>query len=204
MKNTLKIDAHCPLDVSHFAYSVDIAVMKKLARLANAIMSGFDELVTGPQEQIIGPSLDVIHGRHVSGFIPFQDGGYSVSAFYRNDVDSTYHFTAAQTEFNNFQDDECYQSFILEHDLPQGSTCSEWNESTQSGYHKWENSYFEPALLTFDVYSKDGRIMLHSHINYKDAPYYRASYTETIKDIELSESKFLKMPYAALIEMMKA
>lgn len=186
-------------ETRNFADSVPQTIRDKLYTLAVAVQDNF----ISDQGESIGTSrLDAIYGYAYDGYIPFQLGGYEVSEFYHNDVDPSYHFTEAQTDYNNKSLENCYKSFAFDHSFEDDFTIDCLSPEMQDAFYEYEYDWFEPALLRFELWVKDlSTVELQLGINYKDAPYYRTKYDDTlftlslpIKDImQINSEDFIKL-----------
>lgn len=188
-------------DTAHFADSVPQAVRDKLLMLATAVKDGF----IGEQGEAYGSTtLDAIYGQAYSGYIPLQLGGYEVSELYRNDTDSSYHFTKEQTDFNNKQSEDCYEAFARDNGLENDFTIDCMSPEMQDAFYDYENEWFEPALLRFELCLKDlNTVEIQLGINYSDAPYYRTQYDETIFATTLAIEELLKITSEDFIKLLE-
>lgn len=193
--------------MKNFKRTVPSELAAKMKDLAESI--DFSELVSGWKESYGEQKLDEIQGNAVSGWIPKQDGGFTVSQLYASDIDSSYHFTVAQTDFVNNLSDDCYHAFLMDNKIDPEE---ELTEEQREEFYEYEREWFnDGALLSFDIFCdgfaewKNGEktVLLRLSINYKDAPYFREKYAEDIKQEILSIEEFMAEENAAIIERFK-
>lgn len=168
----------------NFKRIIPTELQEKIKNLAESVE--FREIISGYQESIAEQEIFPIEGNYRDGWMPLQDGGFSVDQFYRSDVDSTYHFTQKQTEYMLEQYKHCLDQFIEDNNLDfidydDNEICEQLSE--------YENEWFEPALLQFQVFVESENkfnngspfnVVCRLSINYKDAPYYREKHAEDI------------------------
>lgn len=194
--------------LKNFKSSVPADLQNKIKELADSVdlsdiarqyvMSG------GCGEQ----RLEEIEGNYVSGWMPKQDGGFSVSDWYQNDIDSSYHFTEKQTEFNNDQQEQCFKAFLSDNDLDSEMLWDELTDEQKESLYDYEREWFEESLLQFQVFCEGytewtgdpKQVVMRLSINYKDAPYYREQYAEDIKTYILEVDEFMNTPIANILE----
>lgn len=83
-------------DFSHFDPAVPQALRERVQEFAVKIK---EDLLTGSFRESLGDTtIERIYGIYLSGWVPFQEGGYCVNSLYRYGEDPCYHFTAKQTE----------------------------------------------------------------------------------------------------------
>lgn len=179
-------------------------VQDKIRSLAESI--DFYELIGGHKESVCEQEISTIEGNYQSGWIPNQDGGFSVDQFYRSDTDSTYHFTQKQTDYIVDQHGIMLESFLDHRDIDEmdyddGILCDM--------LYEYEAEWFEPALLQFQVFVErhdrfddDSPIQVccRLSINYRDDPYYREKYSEDIKQEIYDLDEFMQLENSAIIE----
>jgi len=206
-------------DTSHFAPSVSQALRGKMFEVAEAIKEDF---ISDCGREAHGCNrIEPIYGKSYDGFIPFQDGGYEISEFYRNDIDSSYHFTKAQSESMERSKKDMYESFYHDHikgndkraadvKLDKDFSYSDLPEKLQSVFSDYENEWFESALLRCELWVSDGyhddkadTIYYRVSLGYKDAPYYRSKYDETLFEGNVSIKAFMKAKPEAFVAMLK-
>lgn len=195
------------MEFDNFKKSVPQNAQKKIHALAESI--DFYDLISGHHESMTEQEISPIEGNYRDGWIPHQDGGFGVDQFYRNDADSTYHFTQKQTEFMADYYDDMLESFCRDNDIESPDCIDYDDDSMLDKLSEYENGWFEPALLQFQVFVERAdrfdnespmQIVCRLSINYKDAPYYREKYAEDIKQEIYSLDEFMQLENNAIIE----
>lgn len=120
------------------------------------------DLITA--EHLEEQSFGIIQGRHESGWIPFQDGGEYTDVLIANGVDC--YITEKQKATNARLYDQ-----VME----------EYDGLDEEALHEVLYDTFQPALLTVEMYIREGLVHMALTINYSDAPYYRRQHAEVIK-----------------------
>ena len=154
-------------DTDHFNDKVPQELREKLHLIAETIKHDF---ISDPYkghsnvEAFACPAISEIYGYHISGFIPSQLGGYEITELYRHDIDSTYHFTNAQTEAANEQERHCYESFwrdflsdnkrTTDPKLDKNFTYQDLDAypDVQRKFEEYESEWLEPALLRVQIW----------------------------------------------------
>lgn len=187
-------------------------VQDKIHSLAESIE--FDDLISGWKESESEQEIYPIEGNYREGWIPNQDGGFSVDQFYRNDNDSTFHFTQKQSESMSEYYNDMLESFCRDNGI-ESIDCIDFDNDDAGLIDKlveYENNWFEPALLQFQVFIErfdrfddhsPMQIVCRLSINYKDAPYYREKYAEDIKQKIYTIDEFMQLENSAIIESFK-
>jgi hypothetical protein len=189
--------------------NVDLAVQNKLYALVQLakkdLISEFKESFGDDR------NIEEISGLPYSGFIPFQNGGFSICEYYRNDCDASYHFLAEQTINNYALESNMIDDFIRENELniqADNFDYNELSEDLQSDFEQLENEYFEPALLNFECWINNAKfnfcgnkqgVTIRLSINFKDAPYYRGKYATDLIDLNMSIKKFMHTSNSVII-----
>jgi hypothetical protein len=185
--------------MKNFKAAVPQAMQNKIKDFADNV--DFHSIVSGNRESYGTQTIHEIEGNYVSGWMPKQDGGFSVDEFYSNDIDSSHHFTDKQTEFNNDQSEQCHKAFLHDNGLPEDTAWDDLTEEQKDAFANYENEWFEPALLQLQIYvngfgtydtDKDKNVTIRLSINYKDAPYYRENSAEDIKQLVLTHDEFMQ------------
>ena len=197
--------------MENFKVGVPQEVQDKLHAIAQEIEENFRGMVNGCWLECTEPRLDTIEGNYRSGWMPNQDGGFSVNVFCQNDMDSSYHFTEKQTDYNNDQQKQCWESFLSDNDIDNETSYSDLTENEKENLHEYESGWFDYALLSFEMFvdgytdwkKDDKQVTLRASINYKDAPYYREKAAEDIKTLILEIDEFLKMANKDIIDQLK-
>lgn len=203
------------INFDHFKSLVPNAIKQKMLLIAELAK---DEIINNCNsgELIIEcENIGTIEGNYVSGWMPNQDGGYESSAFYRNEMDSSYHFTEKQKDYNSEQYENMLKDFCLDNDIEYSELDNKkLSEELQEKMYEYERDYFEEALLSFEIFADcadsdswskklKSAVTMRLSINYKDAPYYRQKYAENIKQVILSFDEFLDMPESGIINQFK-
>jgi hypothetical protein len=201
--------------MKNFKSSVPLLVQAKLHSLATELELTFSDVVgmlSSRAEPIGDVRLDEIEGNYVSGWMPRQDGGFNVNQLFRSDLDNSYHFTEKQTDFVKSQSEECYAAFFEDNGIDP-STWDDLTEEQKESYSEYENEWFEDgAMLEVQMYAngypgsyweeKEQTINIRVSINYRDAPYFRESSAEDIKQLILTEAEFMAADNAAIINQL--
>lgn len=186
-------------------------VQDKILSLVESI--DFSELISGWKESVTDQEISPIEGNYRSGWIPYQDGGFSVDQFYQSDTDSTYHFTQKQSEHMARYYDDMLESFCRDNGI-ESIDCIDFDndDGMVDKLSEYEMEWFEPALLQFQVFVErldrfddhsPMQVVCRLSINYKDAPYYREKYAEDIKQEIYSLDEFMQLENNAIIEAFK-
>jgi len=168
--------------MKHFNTAVSIELQSKLKDFSEAALSDF---ISGFSEDENRNSIDELCFEDQSDFLPIQLGGFTINEFYRNDLDPSYHFTKEQTEFNQKFFDAMIEEYKVDNNL-------EEIDYEDFDFQEWECELFESALLSLAAFVEtSGMVKLELTINYKDAPYYRSQFNETLKEMTFTEAEFL-------------
>lgn len=181
----------------HFNESVPTEVREALLALAE---SAKESLVSEIGEALYCANINNIHGVHYDGFVAYQKGGFEVSELISFDTDSTYHIDDQMTENANI-----YYEYMLEcasHDLE--FDCQDWNSLTEDQreeFGEYENEWFEPALIRFEVWvDDDDQIFVRLSVNDTDAPYYRSASDRTLYEKHMSQADLLTLDVEAFLQ----
>ena len=213
-------------DTGHFNDRVPQELRQRMLSAANAIK---DDFIGEQRESYGSQDISAIYGYHISGFIPFQLGGYEISELYRSDVDSSYHFTKAQTDAMNKAQESCYASFAWDYKdelLASGITGEklgdpDYGDIEKSGlenlFADYENDWFEPALLRCEIWVDDPNkevweignddvkpesVFIRLGLNYMDQPYYRSASDETLFQFNIPVADFMALDNDTLVKML--
>lgn len=197
--------------MKNFKSSVPVEIQNKIKEFADSV--DFRDLIKGHQSYGFEceQGLSEIEGNHVSGWIPHQDGGFSISQYCQCDEDSSYHFTEKQTEFMHESAKHCFDSFLSDNDLEAETEYDDLTEEQQERLFEYEMEWMDSALLelqifvegyqTYSIWGNDETtVTIRLSINYKDAPYYREKYAEDIKVMVLDIDEFLAMPNEEILK----
>jgi hypothetical protein len=186
----------------HFADHASLDVrqaLKELAQYAAEQFEGYERTpgcCVGGAEVYGEPSLDLIYGKDPGGFIPCQLGGYSATQNIRFDVDASYHVSEGMTAEANRLYELAYADALAEFGL---EADAEFTDEQNERLYKIEDEYFnDGALIEFecwlggDPYPETeaeqalGEVFMRLSVNYKDGPYFRSKYAETLKEFSFS------------------
>lgn len=159
-------------------------------------------------------STNPIYGYDPGGFIPFQDGGVEVNEFYRCDMDSTYWFTEKQAEYMYEFEKDMYKCMAHDLELPEDWDYDALPRDKQNEICEYENEWFDPALLRLEAWvegyhrggcDKDGpHFYLRVSLNYRDAPYYRTKYDDTLCSMgPITVDEFMNTPNEQIIDQLR-
>lgn len=190
----------------NFKKSVPQNVQKKIHALAESI--DFCDLISGHHESMTEQEISPIEGNYCSGWMPLQDGGFSVDQFYQSEIHMPT-FTQKQQDFISDQYNDMLECFMSDNGIEE---IDYEDEALMNRLHEYENEWWQPALLQFQVFAErvdrfdDNsplQVCCRLSINYKDAPYYREKYAEDIKQEIYSLDEFMKLENNAIIESFK-
>lgn len=194
----------------NFKRIVPTELQEKIKQLADLVE--FREIITGHQESMTEETIYPIEGNYRSGWMPNQDGGYSIDQFYRSDEDSTYHFTEKQTEWMDRYYDDMLESFCRDNDI-ENPDCIDYDSLQMvEQLSEYEFEWFEPSLLQFQVFAEREdkfndespfNVVCRLSINYKDAPYYREKYAEDLKVISYTMDEFMQTENRVIVAEFK-
>ena len=201
----------------HFAECVNTDICEKMADIAKAVES---EFIGDPSDKHRFEAYGCTHINDISGvsydgFFAYQNGGYSVTEVYQNNVDSSYHFLNEQTEYMNTCEKNLYDSFFNDNKekLQAMNLTAEFsysdlenNPELQREFEEYENEGFDPAILFFENWidrNEEKNIFFRVSINFKDAPYYRSKYATTIFEFSINEETLLKHDVETFIKVFK-
>lgn len=195
-KFTIKGDA---MTYENFKKIVPVELQEKIKQLTEKME--FGEILSGWQESMSEQTISPIEGNYRDGWMPNQDGGYSVDQFYLSDMGSIFHFTGKQTEWMNRCYDDMLESFCRDNDIENPDCINYDSLQVIEQLSEYEINWFDPALLQFQVFVEredrfDDRspmsVVCRLSINYKDAPYYREKYAEDIRVISYTMEEFMQ------------
>jgi hypothetical protein len=137
-------------------------------------------------------TIEPISGVGYDGFMPWQDGGYELTAYYRNECDASFHFCAEQTEFNTAIDERAHAEFYADNNINPLTEYDDLTDDQQHDLDELESNLFEDAPVSFYAYAKDGNIILRLAINFRDAEYGREKYEHVLKEKTIKYSTFAR------------
>lgn len=183
----------------NFKPYVNRRVADKIYDLVSGV--GFDALLPNTMYESYGTDhINPIEGNARSGWFPFQDGGYARSTLIRNDIDISYHVTKGQTEAVEQASKNMLDSFMLDYGIDPDEGVDYDDDDLMNKLSEYENEWHDPALLSFSVIVKEGCVGISLSVNYRDAPYYREKYGETIHEIVVDVETFMATSEQQLIE----
>jgi len=192
--------------MEQFKYFVPAELQEKIQSIATELELNF-HVYKGNAETYGCIHIDPIEGNYRDGWIPHQHGGLSVSDFILSDIDNSRHLTEEQTEFINESYSDCWKSFCHDNDLDETIAYNDLSDEQQNELADYENEWFEPALLEFQIFvdgsEDDLQVVCRSSINYKDAPYYREKYAEDIHSVTYDYVEFMAMTETVIIDSIK-
>ena len=187
-------------ETKHFKSNVPESTIEKMHAFAELVQDQFDSELFTSSELIMESNIDNISGVGYDGFIPFQDGGYTVSSYCRCDTDTSYHETAKQTECMNQYYDQCVESFKMDNDIES----EEIPEDKLELFYDYESEWFDCAVADVRIWIDGQDILIDMGINYKDGPYFREKYAEKIAVIEITLDDFMQSDNTELIKRLIA
>ncbi len=152
---------------TNFDSHVPYYVRKKISDIITAALDD-DLLEDAIGGEVLGESdIEDISGVARSGYIPLQDGGFSIRVMF----DAGYSSGASYTN-----DHDSYKNYML---------------------LQYEMEYlFEEAVFgSLCVYVKGSNIVTQVRLAYKDAPYFREKYDEILVDFDTHTKDFLALSY---------
>lgn len=202
--------------MTHFAECVSKDLQEKLLELAEYVEEDF---ISDYSHNAYGcMHINAIYGHHISGFIPFQNGGYEVTEFYSNGWTTGCYFNKAQEEFEAETYEymlECFARDYYDYDTDKAK---EWaknysyddlTDDDRYEFENYENEWFEGVLLRFEMWierdaNNDNKcVMARLSVNYRDAPYYRSTSDDTLVELELDIKEIMGLTGDKLIEKLK-
>lgn len=195
------------MSYTNFKRIVPTALQEKVRLLANSV--DLHDLISGHQESMSEQTVHEIEGNYRDGWMPNQDGGYSVDQLYMSDMDSCRHFTENQTECMSAYYDDMLKTFMSDNDIEEMDYD---DQGLLDRLYEYDSEWWEPALLQFQVFveRKDKfddespfNVVCRLSINYKDAPYYREKYAEDILFRTYRPMEFMQTENHVIIEQFK-
>ena len=192
--------------MKHFKPGVPVSIQDKILSVVELAKDDF--INEQNQEVMIScENTEEISGVAYSGFIPFQDGGYCLSALYRCDVDSTFHLTKKQTEWVNEDEKNMLENFYTEHNIKTDDKMTDVQHDMLSEY---ESEWFgDGAWLTLNVFcciennylgnNKEKTVTVQLLFNYKDGEYKRDKYADELYVKVYSFDEFLSLTDTEII-----
>lgn len=200
--------------MKNFKDSVPDNIIAKLSALSEAIV--LRDLIGNSVESYGETRIDEIEGNYVSGWMPSQDGGFSVDEFFGNGTDE--YITEKQKEFNWKQYQECFSQFVSDVINYEGDTellYEDLTEEQKEQFNDYDREWLDPCLVQVQMFvdgfdnqsmfktCNDKQVTIRLSVNYSDAPYYREKYAEDIKQVILEIDEFLSMDNEEIIAQLK-
>ena len=186
------------ITLKHFANGVSPALAKKMSQLADLIK---DDFISAQLDSYIMARIDEISGVGYSGFIPHQDGGFTVSERYPCGVSSGCFFTQSERKFCERMQQDAENEWLRENELdavPEGrkEECYEYQD-------EWMRD--QDTILSVELWTGHNQddnlddVTIRLSLNYKDAPYYRSKYAEDIIELKYTAAEFIALDPAACV-----
>jgi hypothetical protein len=187
----------------HFNSRVSQTLRNKILEIAEyAQGEGLEDFAPAWKDSFGKPRIDDVYGHSYDGFIAFQDGGFDVNQMYASGYGGGCYFTQGEREFTEEQRRECVINYFREtfnldrveaEEKEAGHWWEELTETQQEELSQSESDWCEEVLLRFCIWvSREGGVVLRLSLGYRDAPYYREGYDETIIEKTFRESKILR------------
>lgn len=189
---------------NNFHSSVDAITKQNLLALAELVK---EELISSLNHEAYGCSnLNEIQGYDASGYIAWQLGGYDVTEYYQNSLDSSCHLTKSQAAYLDEYAGYALKDFKRDNDIGEDDDIP---EELEDHYYEFENDYLGECLgeclAVFRCWVEDDNetIQIDLGANYKDAPYFRNGSTENIIDFSIPKSLFNNFSAEKWLEVIK-
>lgn len=173
---------------SHFdGVSEDVCV--KLEQLAQAQSEYLSENYDYSE-----PRINEISGKSYSGFIAFTNGGYEVTSFYFGAWASGDYLTAKHETWTDEVRESFYQDYLKDNNL------TELTDEQEEEYWDAESEYMSECntFIRYESWVDGDSVFLRLSVGYKDTPYFRSKYDETIAEKTLTIQEFLAAPLESL------
>src|ERR1035437_5324137 len=105
--------------MKQFKSRVPSSIRLHLELLAKAIEEQFNDTIDSLGSEA---RIESILGNSCDGYWAYQDGGFEVSIFTQSDQDTSNHFTQAQTDCMDKQQDFCWKDFCSNQELSDTTT----------------------------------------------------------------------------------
>lgn len=199
--------------MKNFKSSVPLLVQAKLHSMATEIEMYWDDMVSAfasrRPEEYNDVRVDEIEGNYVSGWMPNQDGGFSVNQIFDSGIDTAV-FTESQREYNNQQSNNCFDAFKSDNKI---DSDAELTEEQSEDYSEYERDWFsDGALFSVQMFMEgyngktfsfdrdpEQTVTIRVSINYK-SEYFAERDAEDIKQIIMTESEFMETDNADIIK----
>lgn len=185
---------------NNFHSSVDTVTKQNLLALAELVK---EELISDLNREAYGCSnLNEVQGYDASGYIAHQVGGYDVTEYYSNSLDSSCHLTKSQAAYLDEYAGYALKDFKRDNDIEDDDDIP---EELEEHYSKFEDDYLGECLAIFRCWLEDDNktIQIDLGANYKDAPYFRNGSTENLIDFSIPKSLFNNFTAEKWLEVIK-
>jgi len=180
--------------MKHFNTAVSVELQERLESFS---AEALDNFISDFKESNGCSQVEELFGVAQSGWIPMQMGGFTISEFYHNDIDSSYHFSKKQTEFN----EKYYTAQIADYAKEHGLDEIDYDDTD---FQDWEVELFDEALLRLVAYVDNfGLVQLELSVNYTDAPYFRLKADKILKKMAFTEQEFMTVDFDEIFEQLK-
>lgn len=190
-------------DFSHFNPAVPQALRERVQEFAVKIK---EDLLTGSFRESLGDTtIERIYGIYLSGWVPFQEGGYCVNSLYRYGEDPCYHFTAKQTETALAEAAAVERDFRKENGIAPDERLTD--EQQEALFYMLEGPYgpLEYADVTLDVSvslrpeedrNRADGVYIHLYVGYLDVK-------ETLFEERYDIEEFMTTDLDSIVEKVK-
>lgn len=201
-----------------FADNIPQKLRDKILSIALLVKNDFISDLGGWPEPFGKGRMEKISGKSYDGFWAWQDGGFEVSALYRQDCDTSYHITQSQSGWIEESTKYMYECFRSDHEelnLPEDYSYHSLSEDLQNEFLDYENEWYEPALLRFELWvdpdngarysprRNTGKVFFRLSLGYRDAPYYRSKNDETLFQFELTPKQVMEKPAEFFLKLIQ-
>lgn len=201
--------------VNHFSGCVPHILKFRMLEFADYIEDeiGRCSLVGMGRDAYGTARVENILGHICEGYIPYQQGGFSISEFFSAGFSSGSYFSDRERTFCERVYDEMIRDYlkdiqgVTEDELEEAFNNFIYNSLSESQQHEFEeyeydNHSNEPTLLTFRCYLKHDGVHLVCAINYAGAPDYSSECEEVLTQVVLTPQTFLETSYEELLKIM--
>ena len=186
----------------HFAPDVPRATMEKMQTLAALVQ---DEIINYAPDGYGMAQTDTISGRAYSGFVPYQQGGYSVMEYYALQPGSGRYFTPGHETAADAQAQDARREWLRQEGL------DEVPDEREEEFYNFESEWLQDrdALLTCEIWTghnqdaAPGMVTVRLAINYRDAPYFRGKYAEDLLEMSYTAEEFAMLDLADCIKALQ-
>jgi hypothetical protein len=174
--------------MKHFAITVPTELSTKLFEFSEIVERDF---IMEFRDALGCAETTTISGVNLSGFIPFQQGGFVVREYYNSSLDTW--FTANQAKHNNDYYAECVKEWLVDND--HDSEYEYWNDDD---FQEYESDIFEPSCLEFSMWVDGDKVVLELAINYLGGEFRRVD-GEVIYEKNMTCDEFIASEFDVLL-----